>query len=91
VRKTRDGQKVEIYFDGGVRRGSDIFKALAMGANAVFYGRAVLWGLATDGQKGVELILHILNEEFKETMLITGCNSIEDIRTKGYKVIFGFI
>ena len=87
VRNTKDGHKVEIYFDGGVRRGSDIFKAIALGANAVFLGRAVLWGLGTDGQKGVERILHILNEEFKETMLLTGCNTIDDIRTKGKKVI----
>lgn len=88
VRKTPNGDKVEIYFDGGVRRGSDIFKAIALGANAVFLGRAVLWGLATDGQKGVERILHILNEEFKETMLMTGCRTIEDIRQKGQKLLY---
>jgi len=49
VRNTKNGDKVEIYFDGGVRRGSDILKAIALGAHAIFLGRAVLWGLATNG------------------------------------------
>lgn len=43
------GKKIEVYFDGGVRRGSDVLKALALGAQAVFLGRAILWALATDG------------------------------------------
>ena len=88
VRSTKNGHQVEIYFDGGVRRGSDIFKALALGAHAVFLGRAVLWGLAADGQRGVERVLQILNEELKETMLLTGCKTIEEIRQKGRKLIY---
>lgn len=67
------GSNIEVYFDGGVRRGSDILKALALGAQAVFLGRAVLWGLAAGGQAGVERILDILTEEFKEAMSLTGC------------------
>jgi len=73
------GKNIEVYFDGGVRRGTDILKALALGAKAVFLGRAVLWGLAAGGQKGVERVLHLLHEEFKEAMFMTGCSSIQDI------------
>lgn len=65
-----------VFFDGGVRRGSDILKALALGADNVFIGRALLWGLAADGQKGVEDVVRILNEELKEAMLATGCMNI---------------
>lgn len=78
---------VEVYFDGGVRRGSDILIALALGAQAVFLGRAVLWGIATGGQRGVERVLEILNEELKEAMMLTGCTSIEDVHKKG-KTLF---
>jgi isopentenyl diphosphate isomerase/L-lactate dehydrogenase-like FMN-dependent dehydrogenase len=63
------GRKVEIYFDGGIRRGSDILKAIAIGANAVFIGRPVIWGLACGGQEGVERALEILNDELKEAMI----------------------
>lgn len=65
-----------VFFDGGVRRGSDILKALALGADNVFIGRALLWGLAAAGQKGVEDVVRILNEELKEAMLATGCMNI---------------
>jgi isopentenyl diphosphate isomerase/L-lactate dehydrogenase-like FMN-dependent dehydrogenase len=53
--------KVPIYFDGCVRKGSDALKALALGADCVFVGRPILFGLATDGQRGVENVLEILN------------------------------
>lgn len=77
VKAVKDsGKKVPIFFDGGVRRGSDILKALALGADNVFIGRALLWGLAADGQKGVEDVVRILNEELKEAMLATGCMNI---------------
>ena len=52
---------IPIYFDGGVRRGTDVLKALALGADCVFVGRPILWGLATNGQQGVERVLEILN------------------------------
>ena len=86
--KKSNKPNTEIYFDGGVRRGTDILKALALGANAVFLGRAVLWGLASGGQQGVEKILHILNEEFKEAMIHTGCKTVEEIRQKGHQLIY---
>ena len=82
------GKNIEVYFDGGVRRGTDILKALALGAKAVFLGRAVLWGLAAGGQKGVERVLHLLHEEFKEAMFMTGCSSIQDIQTKGKSLFY---
>jgi (S)-2-hydroxy-acid oxidase len=89
VQAVRGSKKphVEVYFDGGVRRGADILKALALGATAVFLGRAILWGLAAGGQKGVERVLEILNEELKEAMMMAGCSSIEDVRKKG-KTLF---
>ncbi|KPP78249.1 hydroxyacid oxidase 1-like [Scleropages formosus] len=57
------GGRVEVFLDGGVRRGTDVLKALALGAKAVFVGRPVLWGLACDGEKGVRDVLQLLKEE----------------------------
>ena len=74
---------IPVFFDGGVRRGSDVLKALAIGADVVFIGRAVLWGLATNGQVGVEKVINILNQELKEAMLATGCMNID--QAKGNK------
>ena len=71
---------IEIFFDGGVKRGVDVFKALALGADAVFIGRPVLYGLACDGQKGVEKVLRIINEELRQAMLHAGCMSIADVK-----------
>ncbi|MFE9776124.1 alpha-hydroxy acid oxidase [Streptomyces sp. NPDC005931] len=62
----------EVLVDGGVRRGSDVLKALALGARAVLVGRPVLWGLATDGERGVERILTTLRTELEEAMALTG-------------------
>ena len=81
VKAVRDsGKKVPIFFDGGVRTGSDVLKALALGADVVFIGRPTLYGLAVDGQNGVEKVLNILNDELKEVMLHTGCMSISEIK-----------
>lgn len=76
-------KKIEVYFDGGVRRGTDVLKALALGAKAVFLGRAILWALAAGGQKGVEKVLSLINEELKESMIRTGCYCVEDIAKNG--------
>ncbi|KAJ2657939.1 Hydroxyacid oxidase 1 [Coemansia sp. RSA 1200] len=73
------GDDIEVYFDGGVRRGSDIFKALALGARAVFFARPVLWGLAYDGQQGAKLALDLLQNELELTMMLTGTRSIAEI------------
>ena len=84
--KEKGVPKVQICFDGGVRNGSDILKALALGADLVWIGRPVLWALACEGQQGVENLIRILNEEFKEAMLQCGCYSLEDIKKK--KIIY---
>jgi len=71
--------RVEVYVDGGIRRGTSVFKALAIGAKAVFVGRPVLWGLAAHGESGVSSVLRLLNQEFTTTMALTGCKSIPEI------------
>lgn len=76
------GKRLPILFDGGVRSGYDVFKALALGADTVWIGRPVLWALSCEGQKGVENMLRILNEELREAMLMAGCYSLDDIRKK---------
>ncbi|KAL8947828.1 MAG: hypothetical protein Q9222_005934 [Ikaeria aurantiellina] len=70
---------IQIAMDGGIRRGSDIFKALALGAQFCFVGRIPIWGLAYKGQAGVELGMEILLSEFRVTMALAGCRSIKDI------------
>jgi isopentenyl diphosphate isomerase/L-lactate dehydrogenase-like FMN-dependent dehydrogenase len=75
--------RVPVMIDGGIRRGTDIFKALALGANAVGIGRPYLWGLAAFGQPGVERVLEILRAELLLTMRQCGTRSIADI-TRSY-------
>ncbi|KAK3631179.1 hypothetical protein LTR56_014883 [Elasticomyces elasticus] len=71
--------RIRIHVDGGIRSGSDMFKALALGAEHVWVGRPALWGLAYDGEKGVDLMLDTFYNEFKRCMQLAGCNSIKDI------------
>lgn len=71
--------RIRIHIDGGIRSGTDIFKALALGAECCWVGRPALWGLAYDGEKGVELMLEMLHAEFKRCMQLTGCTSVKDI------------
>jgi 4-hydroxymandelate oxidase len=70
---------VPVIVDSGFRRGTDIFKALAMGANAVSIGRAYIWGLAAFGQHGVEKVLEMLNAELAMVMGQVGAPTIADI------------
>lgn len=77
--------KISIMLDGGIRRGADIFKALALGATKVFIGRPYLWGLGAFGQAGVERVLDILNQEFLLVMKQAGTTEIDGI-TKDYLV-----
>ena len=72
-------KKMEIYIDGGFSRGSDILKALALGANAVFLGRPVIWGLAADGERGIDKTIDILKNELTIAMKLTGANKINEI------------
>ena len=71
--------KVPVIVDGGVRRGSDVFKALALGADAVAIGRPYIWGLASFGQQGVERVLEILTDELAGNMRQAGARSIAEI------------
>ena len=76
------GGRMPVLMDGGVRRGSDVFKALALGADAVCMGRPYLWGLGAFGQPGVEKCLRILRAEFKRTMQYAGAPSLGDITSE---------
>ncbi|KAH0614460.1 uncharacterized protein H6S33_000096 [Morchella sextelata] len=71
--------RIPVHIDGGIRRGTDIFKALALGADCCWIGRIPLWGLAYDGQAGVELALKLLYEEFRLCMGLAGCKSVKEI------------
>ncbi len=71
--------KVELYIDGGVRRGTDVLKALAYGARAVFVGRPILWGLSVAGESGVTSVLEMLRQEFDLTMALCGCPTLTAI------------
>ena len=70
---------VPVILDGGIRRGSDVVKALCLGATAVAIGRPYLYGLAADGPAGVEGVLGILREEIQRTLTLLGCKSINDL------------
>lgn len=73
------GNKAEILIDGGIRRGSDIVKALCLGAHGVLIGRPHLYGLAYGGEEGVFTILDILEEEMRTTMTLLGCRSVAEL------------
>ncbi|XP_070566016.1 2-Hydroxyacid oxidase 1-like [Ptychodera flava] len=73
------GDKLEVYVDGGIRTGTDVLKALALGARAVFIGRPVLYGLACNGEEGVKSVLQILRDEFRRAMALTGCSKLSDV------------
>ena len=72
------GSKAEVYVDGGIRRGTDILKALALGARAVLVGRPVVWGLAVHGADGVRDVLMHLRNELTRTMALCGVARIAD-------------
>ncbi|GAB7338632.1 hypothetical protein MBLNU457_5365t1 [Dothideomycetes sp. NU457] len=78
-------KKIPVHVDGGVRHGTDVFKALALGADFVWIGRPVLWGLAYKGQAGVELCLKLFMDEIRLCMALAGVTKVEDI-SKEYLV-----
>lgn len=73
------GDATQILLDSGVRRGSDVLKALALGARAVLIGRPYVWGLALGGQDGVSHMLELLRAEMKRSMQLMGCASVHDL------------
>ena len=84
------GREIEVLLDGGVRRGSDVVKALALGARAVMIGRAYLWGLAANGQAGVENVLDILRSGIESALLGLGHASIHDLSPDDLVIPEGF-
>jgi len=78
VARAVDG-RAEVFVDGGVRRGTDVLKALALGARAVLVGRPVLWGLAAAGQAGAERVLAILRDEVDLALALAGCAAPGDV------------
>jgi 4-hydroxymandelate oxidase len=73
------GHQIEILMDGGIRRGTDVVKALALGAKAVLAGRAILWGIAADGEAGATHVLRLLRDELDLAMTLAGAPTVADI------------
>ncbi|XP_047341115.1 glycolate oxidase 1-like [Impatiens glandulifera] len=71
--------RIPVFLDGGVRRGTDVFKALALGASGIFIGRPVVFSLAVNGEAGVSNVLKMLRDEFELTMALSGCRSLKEI------------
>ncbi len=84
------GGQIEVVMDGGVRRGSDVVKAVALGARAVMIGRAALWGLAAAGQSGVENVLDVLRNGIDSTLLGIGKESIDKLSPADLLIPAGF-
>ncbi len=84
------GNEIEVVMDGGIRRGSDVVKAIALGAKAVLIGRAYLWGLAANGQAGVENVLDILRGGIDATLMGMGKASIDELSPDDLVIPAGF-
>ncbi|KAL0478918.1 (S)-2-hydroxy-acid oxidase [Acrasis kona] len=69
---------VDIYVDGGIRRGTDVLKCICMGAKAVLVARPILWGLTVDGEEGVKKVLGLLKKEFEKAMMLCGIQDVKD-------------
>jgi isopentenyl diphosphate isomerase/L-lactate dehydrogenase-like FMN-dependent dehydrogenase len=85
------GDQIEVVLDGGIRRGSDVLKAVAMGAKAVMIGRAYLWGLSANGQAGVENVLDILRSGLDSGLLGLGHATLKDLSRKDLLIPADFI
>ncbi|HEU0298804.1 MAG TPA: alpha-hydroxy acid oxidase [Longimicrobium sp.] len=83
--------RIPVLMDGGIRRGTDVVKALALGARAVLIGRPVLWGLAVDGQAGVERVLEMLRGELRRTLALLGRASVRTVDASAITEIPGLI
>jgi L-lactate dehydrogenase (cytochrome) len=73
------GDKIEVILDGGIRRGTHVLKALALGAKACSFGKGYLFALGAGGQEGVESILKKMKEEIKRDMILMGCKSVKEL------------
>ena len=74
------GDRAEVFVDGGIRRGTDVLTALALGARAVLIGRPYLWGLAVDGERGVQRVLTLLRDDLALSMALAGCADLGAVR-----------
>jgi isopentenyl diphosphate isomerase/L-lactate dehydrogenase-like FMN-dependent dehydrogenase len=74
--------RIPVIVDGGFRRGTDVFKALALGADAVMVARPICWGLAVAGEQGVVDVLSILRDELENTMALAGVKRVSDISAR---------
>ena len=86
-------RKIPLILDGGIRKGSDVFKAIALGADLVLIGRPVVWGLGYKGQEGLEIVVNILERELSRTMALAGVTRVADINHESLaiaKSTFGF-
>ena len=77
------GSRIDVYIDGGVMSGQDVYSALAFGAKAVFIGRAYLYGIMAGGELGVERVIEILKRDLINTMALTGARNIQEIKSNG--------
>jgi len=73
------GDRTEVLVDGGIRRGADVVKAIALGARAVQIGRPIVWGLVVDGEQGIDDVLTLLRDELDDAMALCGCRSVDEI------------
>ena len=80
------GNKVEIYVDGGIMSGLDALGAIALGAKAVFIGRAYLYGAMANGEAGVEQVIEIMRREFENGMALSGATNIAEVRKNGARI-----
>jgi isopentenyl diphosphate isomerase/L-lactate dehydrogenase-like FMN-dependent dehydrogenase len=80
------GNKVDVYIDGGIMSGQDAYAAIALGAKAVFIGRAYLYGIMAGGQRGVEKAVEIIKRDFINTMALTGARNISELQEIGARV-----
>lgn len=80
------GSKVEVYIDGAVMSGLDALGAIALGAKAVFIGRAYLYGIMANGEAGVDQVVEIMRKEFVNGMALMGCRNIEEVRNNGARI-----
>jgi isopentenyl diphosphate isomerase/L-lactate dehydrogenase-like FMN-dependent dehydrogenase len=85
------GDQIDVLLDGGIRRGGDVVKALALGAKAVMIGRASLWGLAAAGQTGVENVLDLLRSGIESALLGLGHGSIGELTPDDLVIPAGFV
>ncbi|WP_313084061.1 alpha-hydroxy acid oxidase [Atlantibacter sp.] len=80
--KAAVGDRCEIFLDGGIRSGVDVIKALCMGADAVTLGRSWVWGVAAGGEKGVDRVIDIYQEEIRQTMILLGVSNLSELNEK---------